>query len=143
MTDPGSGYDSATPPTVDVIDTQKTQDANISVRIKNNVLAQPAFKSRGSGYVRFNAVTITGNGFIDKYQTGGEVVVDDLTLLPSPGDNMRFAGITDVIYKVGSATVISGSAPNIRAKISIAPTMGIQESPEHGTSVTIRQNTVR
>ena len=139
MTDPGSGYDSASPPTVDVIDTQKTQDANISVRIKNNVLAQPAFKSRGSGYVRFNAVTITGNGFIDKYQTGGEVVVDDLTLLPSPGDNMRFAGITDVIYKVGSATVISGSAPNIRAKISIAPTMGIQESPEHGTSVTIRQ----
>ena len=84
-----------------------------SVRIKNNVLAQPAFKSRGSGYVRFNAVTITGNGFIDKYQTGGEVVVDDLTLLPSPGDNMRFAGITDVIYKVGSATVISGSAPSL------------------------------
>ena len=76
-------------------------------------MAQPAFKNRGTGYVRFNAVTIVGNGYIDKYQTGGEVIVDSLTLLPSPGDNMRFAGITDVIYKVGNATVISGSAPNI------------------------------
>ena len=64
-------------------------------------MEQPAFKSRGSGYVRFNAVTITGNGFIDKYQTGGEVVVDDLTLLPSPGDNMRFAGITGTAAVIG------------------------------------------
>ena len=55
---------------------------------------------------------------IDNTPNRGEVVVDDLTLLPCPGDNMRFAGITDVIYKVGSATVISVIAPNIRAKIS-------------------------
>ena len=140
MTETGSGYDANNPPVIHIHDTQKTQEANIQVRIKDRVLGQPAYKTRGALYTKFNAVTITGNGFIDKYQTGGEVIVDNLTLLPSPGDNLRFPSITDIIYKIGTATTISGSAPNIRAKISIAPTMGIQESPEHGESLTIRQN---
>ena len=140
MTETGSGYDSANPPVIHIHDTQKTQEANIQVRIKDRVLGQPVFKNRGALYTKFNAVTIVGNGFIDKYQTGGEVIVDNLTLLPSPGDNLRFPSITDIIYKIGTATVISGTAPNIRAKISIAPTMGIQESPEHNESLTIRQN---
>ena len=140
MTETGSGYDSANPPVIHIHDTQKTQEANIQVRIKDRVLGQPIFKNRGALYTKFNAVTIVGNGFIDKYQTGGEVIVDNLTLLPSPGDNLRFPSITDIIYKIGTATVISGTAPNIRAKISIAPTMGIQESPEHNESLTIRQN---
>ena len=140
MHESGSGYDSASPPVVEVIDTQKTQEATRQVRIKDQGLGQPVFKNRGSAYTKFNAVTITGDGYTDKYQTGGDLIVDDLTLLPSPGDNLRFPSITDVIYKVGTATTISGVSPNIRAKISIAPTMGIQESPEHDEQVTIRQN---
>ena len=140
MHETGSGYDSASPPTIEIVDTQKTQEATIQVRIKDKVLGQPAFKNRGAAYTKFNAVTITGNGYIDKYQTGGEIIVDDLTLLPSPGDNLRFPSITDIIYKIGTATTISGTAPNIRAKLSIAPTMGIQESPEHNEAITIRQN---
>ena len=140
MTETGSGYDASNPPTVTIHCTQKTAEANKQIRIRDRVLGQPAFKNRGAMYTKFNAVTITGNGFTDKYQTGGEVIVDNLTLLPSPGDNLRFPSITDIIYKIGTATTISGSAPNIRAKLSIAPTMGIQESPEHGENVTIRQN---
>ena len=140
MHESGSGYDSASPPVVEVIDTQKTQEATRQVRIKDQALGQPVFKNRGAAYTKFNAVTITGDGYTDKYQTGGDLIVDDLTLLPSPGDNLRFPSITDVIYKVGTATTISGVSPNIRAKISIAPTMGIQESPEHDEQVTIRQN---
>jgi hypothetical protein len=140
MHETGSGYDNASPPTIEIVDTQKTQEATIQVRIKDKVLGQPAFKNRGAAYTKFNAVTITGNGYIDKYQTGGEIIVDDLTLLPSPGDNLRFPSITDIIYKIGTATTISGTAPNIRAKLSIAPTMGIQESPEHNEAITIRQN---
>ena len=124
MTETGSGYDSANPPVIHIHDTQKTQEANIQVRIKDRVLGQPVFKNRGALYTKFNAVTIVGNGFIDKYQTGGEVIVDNLTLLPSPGDNLRFPSITDIIYKIGTATTISGSAPNIRDKIKYCSNNG-------------------
>ena len=140
MHETGSGYNSSSPPNVEIVCTQKTLEATKQVRLRNRVLGQPAFKNRGALYTKFNAVTITGNGYIDKYQTGGKIIVDNLTLLPSPGDNLRFPSITDIIYKIGTATVISGSAPNIRAEISIAPTMGIQESPEHNEAITIRQN---
>jgi len=140
ITEPGSGYRTQTPPSVHIHDTQKTQDVTYQVRLNNRVLGQPTFKNRGSLYTKFNAVTITGDGYADKFQLGGDIVVSDLTLVPSPGDNLRFSSITDVIYKVGTATVLEGSVPNATVKISLAPNMGVQESPQHGEAVTIRQN---
>ena len=90
MTDPGSGYPCIS--TVDVtIHKKKTQDATIDVRMGNRVLGQPAFKNRGALYTKFNAVTISSTGYADKYQTGEKIIIDGLTLLPSPGDNLRFA----------------------------------------------------
>ena len=139
MTEPGSGYIADTPPTVTIADTQKTEDASMSVRIKNGVLGQPHFKNRGAGYTKFNAVTITGDGFADQFQTGLHFVVKDLSLLPGPGDNLSFASINDVIYKVGSVEVLEGSVPNAIAKISLAPTMGNAESPVHDEDILIRQ----
>lgn len=140
MTEPGSGYRNSNPPSIHVHDTQKTQDVTYQVRLKKRVLGQPTFKNRGSLYTKFNAVVITGDGYADKYQLGGDVVISNLTLVPSPGDNLRFESINDVIYKVGTATVLEGTVPNATVKISLAPNIGVQESPGHNEAVTIRQN---
>ena len=138
-TEPGSGYDSASPPSITCADTQKTEDATVSIRINNGVLGQPHFKNRGAGYTKFNAVTITGDGFADQFQTGLHIIVKNLTLLPGPGDNLTFTSINDVIYKVGSVELLSGAVPNATAKISLAPTMGNAESPVHEEDIIIRQ----
>ena len=138
MTEPGSGYPTA--PSIHIHDTQKTQDATIDVRMGNRVLGQPAFKNRGSLYTKFNAVTISSTGYADKYQTGDKIVIDGLTLLPSPGDNLRFSSITDVIYKVGNVKILSGTLPNATVEVGISPSLGVQESPIHAEAVTIRQN---
>ena len=140
MTDPGSGYNVGVPPSLHIHDTQKTTEVTYQVRIKNRVLGQPNFTNRGALYTKFNQVTITGDGYADLFQIGGEIIVSDLTLIPSPGDNFRVDGINDVIYKVGTATVLSGAAPNAVAKLTISPNMGVQESPEHATPANIRQN---
>jgi len=140
MTEPGSGFIKATPPTVTIADTQKTEEATIAVRINNGVLGQPHFKNRGGGYTKFNAVAITGDGFADQFQLGLHFIVKDLSLLPGPGDNLTFESISDVIYKVGTAETLSGIAPNITAKLSLAPTMGNDESPIHDEAIVIRQN---
>ena len=138
-TEPGSGYDSAIPPIVYFYDTQKTLEPTISVRVNNGVLGQPIFKNRGGGYTKFNQVEITGDGFADQFQTGLHFIVKDLSLLPGPGDNLTFTSINDLIYKVGSVETLSGVAPNITAKISLAPTMGNAESPVHEEDIVIRQ----
>jgi len=140
ITEPGSGYIQNTPPTFTVTDTQVTEQATVAVRINNGVLAQPSFRNRGASYTKFNQVTITGDGFADQFQTGLHFIVKDLTQLPGPGDNLTFETIHDVIYKVGTAETLSGTAPNLVAKISLAPTMGNAESPLHEEAIVIRQN---
>ena len=101
MSDTGSGYDSGIPPQIHVHDTQKTTEVTYQVRVKNRVLGQPNFTNRGAAYTKFIAVTITGDGYADLFQIGGEIIVSGLSLLPSPSDNFRVDGINDVIYKVG------------------------------------------
>ena len=140
MSDTGSGYDAGIPPQIHVHDTQKTTEVTYQVRVKNRVLGQPNFTNRGAAYTKFNAVTITGDGYADLFQIGGEIIVSGLSLLPSPGDNFRVDGINDVIYKVGTATVLEGAIPNATAKLTISPNMGVQESPNHAVSANIRQN---
>ena len=140
MTDVGSGYTLGVPPSLHIHDTQKTTEVTYTVRIKNKVLGQPHFNNRGAAYTKFNQVVISGDGFADLFQIGGEIIVSALTLIPSPGDNFRIDGINDVIYKVGTATVLTGAAPNATAKLTISPNMGVQESPEHAVPANIRQN---
>ena len=140
ITEPGSGYIENTPPGWTVTDTQVTEQASVAVRIRNGVLGQPSFRNRGASYTKFNQVTITGDGFADQFQTGLHFIVKELTQLPGPGDNLTFASINDVIYKVGTAETLSGTVPNLTAKISLAPTMGNAESPVHDESIIIRQN---
>ena len=52
-------------------------------------------------------------------QTGDKIIIDGLTLLPSPGDNLRFPSITDVIYKVGNVKILEGTLPNATVEIGI------------------------
>jgi len=62
-----------------------------------------------------------------------------LTRIPGPGDNLNIAGIDDYTYKLLTATILSGSIGNYTARLTIAKDLGREESPEHGTSVEIRQ----
>ena len=48
-------------------------------------------------------------------------------------------GIADQIYRVTQITNVSGSAPNLSATFRISPSFKENESPDHETTLTIRQ----
>jgi len=48
-------------------------------------------------------------------------------------------GIADQIYRVTQITKVTGVAPNLTAQFRISPSLKENESPDHDTSVTIRQ----
>jgi hypothetical protein len=135
--EPGSGYLNA--PTVTFTDPNVTTLATVTPRLGNGALGNPTFNNRGTGYSTASTqVTITGSGYADAYQTGLTIIVNNLTALPQPGDNLTIAGSSQ-IYKVTSATAAFGTtAPNIEANIQIAPDMSVALSPDNGANVTIR-----
>ena len=135
--EPGSGYTST--PTVTFTDPNVTSLATVSPRISNGVLSSPTFVNRGSGYsTNSTSVIITGNGYADTFQTGLTITLNNLTRLPSPGDNLTINGVTQ-IYKVTSAVAVYGTTvPNLQANVSISPAMSIANSPANNTSVAIR-----
>lgn len=136
--EPGSGYTTA--PTINIFDPNNSSEATVIVRSANGVLASPSIENAGEGYTTISTrTTITGDGFIDQYQTGRELIIDGAQRIPSPGDNLRINGIDDYVYKVISATVLSGTFGNYRIRLVIAKQLGENESPEHGTSIIIRQ----
>lgn len=134
----GSNYTSV--PTVSFTDPNVTKLATVQPRISNGTLGNPTFANRGDGYsTNSTTVTITGSGYADQYQTGLTLIVNNLSRLPGPGDNLVIAGNPN-IYKVTSAVAKFGTvAPNIEANIDIAPDMSVNLSPEHASEVTIRQ----
>lgn len=136
--EPGSGY--ITAPTVTFTDPNTTLEATVQPRIGNGVLGNPTFVNKGSGYTSTNTtITISGNGYSDSFQTGLTLIVNNLSKLPRPGDNLSIAGI-DKIYKVTNATVQFGTtAPNIEANLQISPELTVAVSPENGTAILIRQ----
>ena len=140
----GSGYNtligSSVPPTVTFADPNVTTLALVEPRIGNGTLGNPTFLSRGSGYSTSSTiVAITGNGYADAFQTGLTIIVNDLTRLPQPGDNLTISG-NNQIYKVTNATVQYGTtAPNIEANISLSPAMTTALSPGNGVAIVVRQ----
>lgn len=137
--DPGSGYDPLSPPEITVVDNTNTVSVNFDVYISNGVLGKPTFSDRGTGYVRSSA-TITGNGFAENFQTGNTIRVQNLSRLPSPGDNIEIAGIDEVFYKLARITDITGTEPNLSANIQLFPEINDEESPDHNVGIVIRQN---
>ncbi len=136
--EPGSGYGSA--PIVTVNDPNNSSEVATSVRIGDGVIAGPTIINGGTGYETTSTrVTVTGDGYRDEYQIGTELVVTGLTRIPGPGDNVTITGINDYIYKLLTTEILAGSVGNYTARISIAKDLGRDESPEHGTSVEIRQ----
>ena len=134
--EPGSQY--ASTPTVTIFDSQATIDSTQIARIGDGVLSQPVFSNRGSNYITATA-TIGGSGYADSFQIGGTLKLSGVSLVPSPGDNLVINGINDVDYKVSSIDAQSGTAPNFNLTLTISPTLGRAESPEHAETITIRQ----
>lgn len=136
--EPGGGYTSA--PVMTIIDPNNSTEVNVSVRIGNGVLGQPTITNAGAGYATTSTrAVITGDGYKDQYQTGSSLAVTNLTRIPGPGDNLNISGIDDYTYKLLSATIVGGTPGNYTAILSIAKDLGKNESPEHGTPITIRQ----
>ena len=136
--EPGSGYSSD--PIMVIVDPNNTTDVSIDVRSGNGVLGNPSIINRGVGYSTTSTVTtVSGDGFKDQYQIGSDLIVSNLSRIPGPGDNLNFSSIDDYTYKLLSATVLAGEAPNITARIRVAKDIDREESPEHGESLEIRQ----
>jgi len=127
--------------TLSFTDPNVTSLASVTVRSSNGVLGNPTFVNKGTGYnSTTTSVAITGNGYADTYQVGLNLVVNNLTLLPSQGSNLTIAGNTTQVYKITSATAVFGTvAPTLQANIAISPAMTLALSPGNGAVVTIRQ----
>ncbi len=136
--EPGSGY--TTTPTLTFTDPNLTSLPQVDCRTGNGVLGQPSFVNRGNGYqTTSTTVTIAGDGYADIYQLGKYLYVENLTRYPAPGANLVIDEINDVIYKIVGIQQLGGTAPNYRARFQIAPIFDRNESPAHGTEMTIRE----
>jgi len=127
-----SGSNFTTTPTVTVYDNLTSTPINFTVYKNNGVLGPPSITNRGTGYVTATA-TITGNGYAEIYQTGSLIKFSNISEIPSPGANILIAGINDV-YRI---TRIEGTQDNITS-ITINPSIDIENSPTHFTTVQIR-----
>ena len=135
--EPGSGYTSD--PVIEITDPNATASVAIDVRTGSGVLANPTITNAGSLYVAIET-TVTGNGYMDQYQLGKYLVVSSLSRVPRPGDNLFITGINDYTYRVLSVDSVTGIAPNINARLTIAKALNRAESPDHNTTLSIRQN---
>ena len=132
----GSGYTSS--PTVTVFDTKNVLDVTTNARVLNGVLPQPTITNFGSGYFRSSA-KVSGDGYASILQISDELILEGISKLPGPGDNISIAGIDDVTYFVVKIKEQSGISGAYNLTLQISPNLGRKEAPEHGTSVTIRQ----
>lgn len=138
INEPGSNYNSSSPPTMTIVDPNNTgADATHTVRVGNGALGQPMFTNRGTAYTSA-AATIVGDGVADNYQTGGFVNFNNLSEVPVAGSNLVIDGIDDVYYKIVTVRNLTGSGP-YGAQLQISPVLGDLESPEHATATTIRR----
>ena len=136
--EPGSNYTSV--PTVTFTDPNNTSDAVLVPRLGSGALGNPTIINKGTGYsLNSTYINITGNGYSDAYQVGYTLIANNLSRIPTPGDNLIISGI-DQIYKVTSAAVMFGTvAPNIEANIQVSPDITADISPADGTTISIRQ----
>ena len=135
--EPGSGYTAT--PVISITDPNATAAVAIEVRTGSGILATPTLTNPGLYYVTID-VNLNGDGYKDEYQLGKFLVVNSLTRVPRPGDNLFISSINDYTYRVLQSEVLEGVSPNITAKLTIAKILGRAESPNHGEQVTIRQD---
>ena len=139
LSDPGSYYQSGTPPVVTVFDPVSTLALTSLCDVNDGVLPQPTFTNRGTGYFSVTAEITAGDGFADIAQDKDRLIVSNLTKLPGPGDNIAIGGIDGVTYYVVKTIATSGAAPAFNAEFQISPALGRAEAPAHGTTITLRE----
>ena len=96
--DVGAGYTSA--PTVTVHDTQNTSDVTTDAKIANGVLGQPRMVNPGTDYFRSSAEVTAGDGYAEIRQIADELILENVSRQPGPGDNISINGIDGVTYFV-------------------------------------------
>jgi hypothetical protein len=140
MWETGSNYGTGSIPTVTIFDPNILVAASVQPRLGSGALGNPTWVNRGEGYnTTSTSIEISGDGYADQYQTGFTLIVNNLTKLPSPGDNLEITGNSQV-YKVTSASAQFGTvAPNIEANLQISPELVVANSPAHNTALSIRQ----
>ena len=143
--EPGAGYQTAagsytfSAPILTVTDPNVTTNVQTNLRLSNGSLSSPTFFNKGNGYnSNSTAVVISGSGFADQYQVGLSVIINNLSRLPSPGDNLTIAGVSQ-IYKVTSAYPVYGTTiPNLEANVSVSPAISTANATANGTAISIR-----
>lgn len=135
--DTGSGYDD--PPTVQIIDPNKTSNAGIQSRLGDGVLTNPEWINRGLGYRTITTdVTINGDGFADSFALGKFITLDNLEFYPGLGAQITFDGLSDR-YVISGVTE-QGPSPTggLRAQFRITPDIKVRDNLEHGAEATIQ-----
>jgi len=136
--EPGSGYTST--PVLSITDPNRVNSVYVTIRTGNGALGNPTILNAGTGYVSTSTtIKVTGDGYKDQYQTGAFIVVSNLTRIPGPGDNVSIAGINDYTYKLLTCQILGGSVGNYTALLDIGKDVSYEESPDHGTGISIRQ----
>jgi len=150
--EPGSGYSVSNPVTLTVIDNNFSSDVELENRIANNVLPQPDFINRGTGYkTSTSTITLIGDGFADIVEQSSIVTLDGVSAtIPGPGVQIRFITIDDensddpAVYKlftgVGATDLgDDGSGNGTRTvRFTISPALKNEYNLAHGTQATLR-----
>jgi hypothetical protein len=138
MHEPGAGYTDN--PTVTLFDNTNTLDVTTVAEVANGVLPQPNMTNGGTGYFRSQAeIRNTGDGYAEIAQIKDEMILENVSKLPGPGDNISINGIDGVTYFVVKIKEATGILGNYNLVLQISPNLGRKEAPEHGESVIIRQ----
>jgi hypothetical protein len=137
--EPGSNYNSASPPVMTITDPNNTgPDATFDIRISNGVLGQPNYINRGTGFTSASA-SLTGDGYADNFQVSAFVEFNDLSDIPRGGSNLQINGIDDLYYKIVNVRRLTITGANTySAQIQLSPGIGAAEAPEHDTPISIR-----
>jgi hypothetical protein len=136
--DPGSGYTEA--PTLSIFDPSQSGEPSIVILMADGVLAQPSWSNRGIGYRTASTfVSIDGDGFADILPVGRFITLTDLSVLPGPGAQLRFAGRTDYYTAVRSILDNENGDGTVNVTFQISPEATLGDDFQHGTEVEIRE----
>ena len=135
--EPGSGY--LTEPTVTLTDPNNISEIFYENRVGKGVLANPTFTNRGTGYKTSTTdITVSGDGYADKFVVGSIITVDGLSRYPRAGANINL-NLLPTTYKIVTVTELGGPEGYYKARFRIAPTLRGSNQINHDDSVQIRE----
>ena len=136
--EPGSGY--AIPPTITLTDPNITSQATYRIRIADQVLAQPTFITRGTGYrTSSTSVTVAGDGFADILPVGSYLTVDGLTTVPGPGAQFYIGGKSTYYTAVVTGINVSQVNGKFRSTFRVTPTIGVNDYIQDDMEVIVKE----